>query len=132
MTYQETIQQIYQAFGRGDVPAIIERLAEDVAWEHDALDHGVPWLKPGQGRQHVLSFFGIVGSELNISKFEVKNLLVGDNQVVAVIDIEAKVNATGKTFRDHELHLWTFAPNGKIARFRHVVDTHQHWLANRP
>jgi ketosteroid isomerase-like protein len=28
-----TVQGIYQAFGSGDVPAILERLAEDVAWE---------------------------------------------------------------------------------------------------
>jgi ketosteroid isomerase-like protein len=131
MTQLQTIQEIYQAFGRGDVPAILERLAEDVSWEHDATDYEVPWLKPGRGRQHVLSFFGVVGSQLGISKFEVKNLLEGEHQVVAVIEIDAKVHATGKSFRDLELHLWTFAANGKVARFRHVVDTHQHWLASR-
>ena len=131
MTQQQTIQEIYQAFGRGDVPAILERLAEDVEWEHDAVDHDVPWLKPGRGKQHVLSFFGAVGSLLSISKFEVKSLLEGGNQVVAVIDIAATLTTTTKSFRDLELHLWTFAPNGKIARFRHVVDTHQHWLASR-
>jgi hypothetical protein len=32
--------------------------------------------------------------------------------------------------RDLELHLWKFAANGKVARFRHVVDTHQHWLCD--
>jgi ketosteroid isomerase-like protein len=131
MTQQQTIQEIYQAFGRGDVPAIIERLAEDVAWEHDANDYGVPWLKPGRGRQHVQSFFGVVATQLSSSKFELKGLLAGDNQVVAIVDLEATANATKKPLRDLELHLWTFAPNGKVSRFRHVVDTHQHWLASR-
>jgi uncharacterized protein len=131
MTQLQTIQEIYQAFGRGDVPAILERLAEDVAWEHDAPDYEVPWLVPGRGKPHVLAFFGVVGSQLSISKFELKNLLEGQQQVVGVIEIEAKVNATGKSFRDLELHLWTFAATGKVARFRHVVDTHQHWLASR-
>jgi len=131
MTQQQTIEEIYQAFGRGDVPAILERLADDVAWEHDAPDHGIPWLTPGRGRQHVMSFFGVVAEQLTITRFEVKSLLTGRDQVVAVIDIDAKVNATGKAFRDLELHLWTFAPNGKITRFRHVADTHQHWLASR-
>ncbi len=132
MTQTETIQEIYQAFGRGDVPAIIERLAEDVAWEHDALDHGIPWLKPGRGKPHVLAFFGVIGSQLSISRFEVKNLLTGGDQVVALIGIDAKVLATGKTYTDLEAHLWTFAPNGRIASFRHLTDSHQHWLASRP
>jgi len=132
MTHADTIQEIYQAFGRGDVPAIIERLAEDVEWEHDALDHGIPWLKPGRGKLHALAFFGIVGSQLKITRFELKNLLTGADQVVALIGIDAQVIATGKTYSDIEAHLWTLAPNGRVARFRHLTDSHQHWLANRP
>lgn len=30
----ETVRQIYAAFGRGDVPAILACLAEDVDWEY--------------------------------------------------------------------------------------------------
>lgn len=131
MSHLETVQHIYQSFGRGDVPGILECLAEDVEWEHDALDHGVPWLTPGRGKAHVLAFFGVVGKELEITRFEVSNLLVGNQQVVGVISIEARVRSTGKLLRDLELHLWTFAASGKVARFRHVADTHQHWLASR-
>jgi len=29
----ETVQRIYEAFGAGDVPAILELLADDVEWE---------------------------------------------------------------------------------------------------
>jgi ketosteroid isomerase-like protein len=131
MTQTETIQEIYQAFGRGDVPAIIERLADDVDWEHDAPDHDIPWLKPGRGKPHVLAFFAVIASQLSITRFELKGLLTGADQVVAMIGIDAKVISTGKTFTDLEAHLWTFAPNGKVARFRHLTDTHQHWLASR-
>ena len=28
-----TVQEIYSAFGQGDVPAILARLADDVVWE---------------------------------------------------------------------------------------------------
>jgi hypothetical protein len=43
-------------------------------------EHGVPWLKPGLGRAHVLSFFSVVAGQLSIFKFEVKGLLEGDQQ----------------------------------------------------
>ena len=41
-----TVQDIYAAFGRGDVPAILAQLAEDVDWEYGMADAGVPWLQP--------------------------------------------------------------------------------------
>jgi hypothetical protein len=49
----------------------------------------------------------------------------------AVIHVQIAVRATGRIINDVELHLWTFDTRGKVARFRHVVDTHQHWLALR-
>lgn len=131
MTQTQTIQSIYQAFGRGDVPAILAQLRADVEWEHDALDHGIPWHKPGRGTAHVRSFFTVVAEQLTISKFDVSPLFETGNRVIAVIDLEGTVRATGKRIRDLELHLWTFDGEGKVAKYRHVVDTHQHWLASR-
>lgn len=132
MSQLQTVQQIYQAFGAGDVPGILAKLGEEVEWEHDSVDHGIPWLVPGRGKAHVQSFFGVVGREFEISRFEVPTLMEAGNQVVAVIQIEATIRSTGKRLRDLELHLWTFDARGQIAKFRHVVDTHQHWLASRP
>jgi ketosteroid isomerase-like protein len=131
MSQLQTVQQIYQAFGTGDIPGIVAKLNEDVEWEHDALDHGIPWLVPGRGTAHALSFFGVVGREFDISKFEVGALMEAGQQVVAVIHIEATIRSTGKRLRDLELHLWSFDAAGRVAKFRHVVDTHQHWLASR-
>ena len=48
--HAKTVEAIYAAFGRGDIPGILGALREDVEWEHDAVDHGIPWLAPRQGR----------------------------------------------------------------------------------
>lgn len=130
MSNLETVQAIYEAFGRGDIPAIIDRLDDAVEWERPGIDHGVPWLKPGQGKAHVGQFFGALAA-VEITKFVPANLLEGGNQVVAVIDLELTVKATGQAVRDEELHLWTFGPNGKVSSFHHVVDTAQHVAAYR-
>ena len=34
MSNLATVQAIYAAFGRGDVPAILSHLTDGVAWEH--------------------------------------------------------------------------------------------------
>ena len=123
-----TVQAIYEAFGRGDVPTVLDHLADDVAWEHDAVDHGVPWLAPGRGREHAARFFELLRL-VDITRFEVRGLLAGGDQVAAVIGVDLAVRATGRTVSDLEVHLWTFGPDGRVAAFKHLTDTHQHVLA---
>jgi ketosteroid isomerase-like protein len=128
--HARTVEAIYAAFGRGDIPGILGALREDVEWEHDAVDHGIPWLAPRQGRAQVMAFFEALRA-LDIRRFEPKRILADDSMVAAVIHAQIAVRATGRIINDVELHLWTFDAQGKVARFRHVADTHQHWLALR-
>jgi hypothetical protein len=52
--------------------------------------------------------------------------------VVAIIDVTFIVKATGRTITEEdEVHIWRFDDRGRVARFSHKVDTHQHWLAFR-
>jgi uncharacterized protein len=124
----EKVQSIYAAFGSGDVPAILERLHEDVDWEMGADGHGVPWLEPGRGRAHAGRFFQTVGTELEITAFAVKTLCEAPGSVVvALCDIEGRVRRTGRPFRERdEAHLWFFDAAGRVVAFRHRVDTAQH------
>jgi hypothetical protein len=71
MTNTETVQEIYAAFGRDDVPAILERLAEDVVWEYGVNSTDVPWLQPRRGRSDVGKFFEAPGA-VEITKFQPK------------------------------------------------------------
>ena len=128
-----TVQGIYEAFGRGDVPAILDVLAEDVAWEQWADNHaqsaGVPWLTERRGHDGVTEFFGIVGT-FDIPDFQVLSLMSGGDQVVAEVVIEAHTPEGGH-YRDEELHLWSFDGDGKVKRMRHYTDTAKHIAAAR-
>ena len=48
--HAKTVEAIYAAFGRGDIPGILAALREDVEWEDDAVDQGIPWLASHQCR----------------------------------------------------------------------------------
>jgi ketosteroid isomerase-like protein len=128
MTNVETVQAIYAAFGRGDIPFILEQLADDVRWEDGAADHGVPWLKPGVGRDHVVGFFTALG-DIEFRGFDVTNVIGDGDVVVALIDLKATYKVTGRAFDGLEVHVWRFGPDGKATSFNHVVDTHQVVLA---
>jgi ketosteroid isomerase-like protein len=128
-----TVKAVYAAFGRGDVPAILELVAEDVRWEHwaDSFAHraGVPWLRAHSGPEGVAEFFSVVGT-FEISEFSVDDLMGSENQVTAEVVIDAKL-PDGGHYRDEELHLWTFDSAGKISRMRHYTDTAKHIAAAR-
>jgi uncharacterized protein len=119
----EIVRGIYEAFGRGDVPAILEHVAPDVEWEswadNTAVAAGVPWLQARSGHEGVAEFFGIVGT-MGVTRFEVLDLLASENAVAAEVEIDTA------TFKDQEMHLWTFGADGKVTRFRHYTDTAKH------
>lgn len=130
MSHAATVQSIYAAFGRGDVPAILEHLAEDVDWEYAGAVAEVPYLQRRRGRAAVAGFFQALGG-LEFVRFVPKELVAGPGVVVAIVDIEAIVKGTGKRIaEDDELHLWRFDDRGRVVRFRHGVDTHAHVLAH--
>jgi ketosteroid isomerase-like protein len=134
MSNIQTVQAIYEAFGRGDVPFIIDQVDADVRW--DAWDPpgpahtgAVPYLVPRSGPAGVAEFFGSL-AVVDITAFAPTNLLEGDDQVAAVVEIAFEVKATGARAKDVEVHLWTFGPDGKVVEFRHVVDTAKHLAAH--
>jgi uncharacterized protein len=125
------VEAIYAAFGRGDIDAILDHLAEDVSWEQwddsFAQRAGVPELAPRKGRDGVAEFFRVVGG-LEIGEFAVLDILASGRQVAVEVVIAA-AHPDGGRFRDAELHLWTFGDDGKVVRMRHYVDTAKHIAA---
>jgi uncharacterized protein len=127
-----TISKIYEAFGKGDIPFILENLDENVQWEkwadNSAQKAGVPWMKMQKGKAGVAAFFQTIGA-LKIKDFSVLSIMGNETQVAVEFVIEADVPATGKHYRDEEMHLWTFNQQGKITRLRHYLDTAKHLIA---
>jgi hypothetical protein len=67
---------------------------------------------------------------LDIHSFQPKAILEAGPVVVALIDLDATVRRTGsRIVEEDEAHIWHFNPAGKVRRFRHRADTHQHWAA---
>ena len=125
-----TVQGIYEAFGRGDIPAILERLSDDVAWdawpeETSGQRAGIPWLLERRGRDQVGEFFQTLGA-LEFHRFEPHTIIADGDRVVALIATDVAVRETGRRFSDDELHLWVFDDGGRVSEFRHYVDTGKH------
>ncbi len=128
-----TVQALYEKFSSGDINGFLSYLADDVEWEswadNRAVAAGVPWLTPYRGREAVRGFFHVAG-EMEIVDLQVLNMLEGGNEVAVTFILEAKLpNHGGRSYRDEEIHLWTFNDQGQITRLRHYVDTAKHIAA---
>lgn len=129
MAHTDTVQQIYDAFGRGDTSTILTHLADDVEWEYGGVSTDVPWLQRREGRERVGPFFDALQA-LEFQQFAPTILLASGSIVVALCHVDATVRATGKRFvEEDEVHIWHFDSAGKVARFRHRADTHLQWAA---
>ena len=122
----ETVGQLYAAFGRGDIPAILDSLDDDVQWEQweqptEAQKAGVPWLQPRRGKAGAAEFFSLLG-QLQFYSFDVRDLMASGNQVAADVSLDV-ASPNGVRIQDEEIHLWTFNDAGKVVRFRHYIDT---------
>lgn len=129
MSNLKTVQDIYAAFGAGDVPAILDKLADNVEWDTDARSDVGPFIVARRGKDGAGKFFAALAAA-DFTKFEPTALLESGNVVVALVDVDFTVKATGKTVSQlDEVHIWRFDNDGNVASFRHRVDTHAHHLA---
>jgi ketosteroid isomerase-like protein len=130
-TNANAVREIYEAFGRGDIPAILAKLDENVEWEYGISTREVPWLQPRRGRTGAGEFFESLAA-IEFHSFVTKAILEGENVVVALVDLSFTVKKTGKkVVEEDETHVWRFNNTGKVVRFRHCADTHQHVQAYR-
>ena len=133
MSNVDTVRKIYEDFGRGNIPAILEKMSPDVDCDYGHMTE-VPWLMHRKGREGVGSFFRAVAENLEFRGFTTKEIFGSPDglTVVALVDVDAVVKSTERPIREvDEIHLWRFGSDGKVARFRHGVDTTRHAAALR-
>ncbi|MEZ5354580.1 MAG: nuclear transport factor 2 family protein [Bryobacteraceae bacterium] len=129
-----SVKDIYAAFQRGDIPAILEMVDENVQWESWEANYaqraGVPWLLPRTGKAGVADFFAVVG-QMRFHDFRVLNVMACAGQAAGEVAIDVEL-PNGARFQDEEMHLFTFNEAGKVVRFRHYLDTAKHIEAAAP
>ena len=129
MSHVDTVKQIYAAFGRGDVAAIIEQLDDDVEWDVEVPTPGVPWLQPRRGKSNVPPFFESL-APLTFRTFNPHTFFEDGNRVMALIHLEIDHKTTGRHYSvPYEGHLWVFNAAGKVVKYQHITDTALHQRA---
>jgi ketosteroid isomerase-like protein len=118
------ITEIYEAFGRGDIAAILDAVTDDVDWAAEAASSAAPWYGVRHGRDAVAVFFSDFGSTMEVEEFTPVSLAANDTDVLTVVRFRARSRDTGRTAQMNLHHYFKFR-DGKVAYYRGTEDTAQ-------
>jgi ketosteroid isomerase-like protein len=120
---QKTIEAVYAAFGRGDVPFILERVTEGTRWDFSVASSDVPWHVPVGSRKGLPAFFQAMAENVTFEAFEPRAFLTDGRDVVVKLRLVFTVKRTGKRVEEEQVQWWSFDDAGRIAGLRHYEDT---------
>jgi hypothetical protein len=120
-----TIKAVYDAFGQGDLDAILERCADDVDWASDSASVVAPWQGAKHGKAELPSFFAGIAQSGTVNEFTPLSFAGNDDgEVMVFLRWSFTVTATGKTVASNLHHYWRVR-DGKVTYYRGSEDSAQ-------
>src|SRR5881397_3719523 len=99
------IQQVYEAFGRGDIPEVLDTLTDDVDW-HLQGPSAIPFAGPRGGREEVAEFFSTLGETLEFEQFEPRKFVAQGDMVVVLGYERSIVKPTDRILEQEWAHVY--------------------------
>ena len=125
MSNVKTMQDLYAAFGRGEVEVVLGAMDPNIEWreaENNPYEpSGQPWIGPDAIVNNLLVKLGTEWDDFTVNPKEFHD--AGDTVVVEG-RYTGTHKATGKSLDAQVTHVWRLR-NGKITSFQQYVDTAQ-------
>lgn len=120
MSNLNTVQGVYDAFAKGDIPGVLEFLSSDIEWtEAEGFPYGGTYRGPNSVLEGV---FMRLGAEWDGFAAVPDEFIDGGDTIVVLGKYSGTYKATGKSFKADFAHVWKFQ-QGKAIRFVQYTDT---------
>ena len=120
-TPTEIVQAAYAAFGRGDIPALLELVSDDIEWTfHGSI--GLAYMGTVRGKPAVAKWFGQVAEVDDIQAFEPREFLAGPDHVTVLGWERTRAVPAGTVYESDWVHVFKLR-DGKVSRFIGSYDT---------
>jgi ketosteroid isomerase-like protein len=118
----QTVQDLYSAFSRRDIAAVLAVLSPDVEWAEP--DHPFnPCAGTRHGHAGFLEWARIGSQEEDILLLEPRLFLAGQDNIAVVGHTRCCAKSTGRIYETDFVHLVSFK-DGQIVRFQEFFDTY--------
>jgi ketosteroid isomerase-like protein len=112
----ELLKKTYEAFGRGDVAAVMESFADDITWKVPAvLPHGMD----AQGKEEVGGFFQRLAGTWDGLALDLSDFVASGDRVCVIGNAHGRLDGTETGFGF--VHCWTIR-NGLCTDFDEYAD----------
>jgi ketosteroid isomerase-like protein len=112
----EVVERGYAAFGRRDVPAMVELLSED--FELDISGHPVPDFPDyGVGAEHFVGFLATYLSGFDDYTLRIMRLMEAGDEIVVLLHDSARIRGSEGIVERDLAHVWTVRA-AKLCRLR--------------
>lgn len=118
----EIVRQLYTAFAKKDIPAMLDMLSEDIEWAEPEN----PYNPAGGTRKGHAGFLEwlMIGKEAeDILVLEPHRFLTDSDAVAVIGHMKCLAKPTGKTYESDFVHLVVLKDN-KVIRFQEFFDTY--------
>lgn len=113
----ETVQEVYEAFGRRDLAKVFRLLSPQVEIVQSAE---LPWGGVYKGHEDARMFFGKLGSAID-STLEFERMISAGDRVAAVGWTQGTVRGNGASYRVPVVHVWTVL-DGVVIRAEFLIE----------
>lgn len=124
------VANMYEAFGRGDIPYILGHLADDCQW----IGAGEGFLPQGgtYTGNDTVNFFMKLGAATEFTSFNPTSInAINENEVVAFGNMTGVSKATGKVSSSDWVMHWKFNEAGKVVYYQDFFNTAAAYVANQ-
>ena len=117
------VKNLYAAFGRGDIPAVLETMSADIKWyqaENNPYNpSGEAWVGPDSVLKNL---FMRLGTERDGFAVHPKAFHGAGGSVVVEARYSGAYKPTGNSMDVQVCYVWDIE-NGKVTRFQQYIDT---------
>ena len=117
----EVVQSAYAAFGRGDVSAILNLIADDVEWKFCG-SKDLPYTGTFRTKDEIAKWFASISEVDDILVFEPREFIPAGETVTVIGWERTRARPSGKVFETEWVHVFT-TREGRIVRFWGIYDT---------
>ena len=124
------IQDMYAAFQKGDVPAVLALMGEDIELSHNQTPD-LPYSGDYRGRAEAARFFEKLGAAVQVSSFTPERYVCQGDEVVAMGQWSGIARPTGKPFTARWAMYWR-VKDGQAVAYTNYEDSGVTAAAFRP
>jgi ketosteroid isomerase-like protein len=118
----EFVNDLFAAFGRGDIGYVIDAHADDIVMEAPvSRTSTLPWAGARTGRRELVEYFETMAAHVRPEAFRDVVFTASGDRVVVEGSNAGTVPASGERY-DHDWVMVFTIRDGKVARFRHFYD----------